>query len=331
MKKNYFAIGYPLILVLAFAGCTGNRFAFNEFPIPYSSASWTSTKTTSVALFSMKFIVKSEKQYWYKNEKMKIVRKTLGPKHGKQEAEVDLLARGSFIEYKLPDRTGFSAPADVPNNSQYIAPGSSRAKTKAGLRKSGETEKIGGIECEVYQGSYDPQLRGMSKDFYYKEWRTRDGFVMKNEGYATDPKQTVHWIEEVHGLKTNIDLPDSIFTVPPDVEIKPFDRKKPMAFVESPQMTPVLPYTIVKSVSDPTVHSQLKTYLFAGNPGPNVSILSPVVFDSKWAPASSSRSIMAYDKKRDLFICLAEIYPRWNNKHDREQASKKNSKKLGRV
>jgi hypothetical protein len=46
---------------------------------------------------------------------------------------------------------------------------------------------------------------------------------MKNEACAARPGFTLHWIEEVHGLKTDIVLSDSIFDVPADVKIKPLD------------------------------------------------------------------------------------------------------------
>ncbi len=202
-----------------YAAQAKNSAEFFGFHIPYKSAKWQETSSRINLRDGITQVF--EKTFWYKNRKLKIMSKKVGPLPVKKVYSVHILDDHTSIGYHIPSNRGIITPSDSPINPyspSNIVNGPSRYNLRVGLKKTGETELINGVLCDVY---YWPSDNVSVKEV--KEWRKPDGFVMKSDVIY---ESKIEVKDEVRNLETNIEIPSYTFEIPTNVKIEDFDQLK---------------------------------------------------------------------------------------------------------
>jgi outer membrane lipoprotein-sorting protein len=213
MKKSlvlFFAFVLWVMPVFAGTASTGtDMFSY----IPYSSASWDSQSTTE----SGGETTVLSQSIMFKGKKMRMESVITDKSSGNKVHQAMIMTNKVMYIINEDEKSGSKFSMDsAANPEKYRA---KAAKYRNTAKKTG-SETINGIPCGIYKYTYDYDGQESGEKMNVTEWRSKDGFVIKNISEWKGSKIT----NLVSNIKKNPALSDSLFEPAADIKIIDMDN-----------------------------------------------------------------------------------------------------------
>ena len=189
--------------------------------IPYKSATW----NEKITIESDAGVNTIQRSVWFKDKKMRTEGTYLDKGTGKEGDQI-IIVTAKYMYVIFPEKKqGIQYSMDSANNPEKEKQSANKARESA--KKTG-SEKINGVDCDIYK--YSTNTKNGKNKIYAEitEWRDKTGgFPLKTEKWMKitgEQTGTMKAITEISDLKINASVPDSKFVPDSDVQIGDMDE-----------------------------------------------------------------------------------------------------------